>query len=95
MTNKIRTPLKEIACESDNMEVKKSLRVTKNFNEKCRALITWSKKHSSKQVVPITYTLEKKSFLKLLLLKDCESFIFRETIKIVVCFGLYQSTLGF
>ena len=39
------------------------LRVTISFYKKqCLPVITWNKKHSSNQVMSITYTLEKKFF---------------------------------
>ena len=43
------------------MEVGKALRVVMNFFKKqCLSVITWKKKHSSKQAVSITCTMEKK-----------------------------------
>ena len=36
---------------------------TKNCKNKCLLVVTKNKKHSSKQVLPITYTLEKESLL--------------------------------
>ena len=45
------------------MAVKKNLRLMINFYKKlCLPVITWNKKHLSKEVVPITYKLEKKFF---------------------------------
>ena len=45
--------------ERNNMAVGKALRVIINFYKtQCRAVIKWKKKHSSKQAVSITYTLE-------------------------------------
>ena len=42
------------------MAVEKNLRVTINFYKKhCLPVVTWNKNNVSKQVVPITYTLEK------------------------------------
>ena len=35
---------------------------TDSYEKKCLLVITKNKKHSSKQVVPITYTLEKRVF---------------------------------
>ena len=65
-----------------------------NFNRKqCLSIIMWNEKHLSREVVPITYTLE--SFSQWLLLKVCESFLFRQSKK--TC-GLLWSTrvfLGF
>ena len=49
--------------EGNNMAVEKTLIVTKNLFEKDPLKIfTWNKKHSSKQVAPINYTLEKNFF---------------------------------
>ena len=42
------------------MVVKKNLRIT--INILCLPVDTWNKKKLSKQVVPITYTLEKMFF---------------------------------
>ena len=42
------------------------------------SVITLNKKHSSKQVVLMNYTLGK-NFLQLLLLKVCETFLFRQS----------------
>ena len=45
------------------VEKKQTNRIPINFCKKdCLPVITKNKKHSSKQVVPITYTLEKKIF---------------------------------
>ena len=41
------------------MAVEKNFGVTRNF---CLPVITWNQKYLSKQVVPITYTLEKLFF---------------------------------
>ena len=41
----------------------KNLRATINFYQKwCLSVIAWNKKHLSKQVLPVTNTLEKKFF---------------------------------
>ena len=52
---------------------------------------TWFKKHSSKQVEPITYPLQKNileaaSF-------DGKSFVFQQNKKLAVQFCLYESSL--
>ena len=45
------------------MAIEKTLIVTKNLFEKDPLKIfTWNKKHSSKQVAPINYRLEKNFF---------------------------------
>ena len=47
--------------ESNNMTVKNNLTVRINlFEKQCHPVITWNKKHSLKQVISITYTLEKR-----------------------------------
>ena len=68
--------------------------LTINFCQKqCLLVITWNEKHSLKQAVPITYTLEK-SFLLLLLLKVCVV-SFNRVKKLVLCFGLFDSSFNF
>ena len=53
-----------------------------NFYKKhCLPVVTWNKNNLSKQVVPITYTLEKRFFEVAILLKVCESFLFRQSKK--------------
>ena len=55
----------QVTCfkERKNMAVEKNLKITINFYKKlCLPLFTRNKKHSPKQVVPITYILEKKLF---------------------------------
>ena len=45
------------------MAVEENLRITINFHEKqSLPVITWNKKHLSKPVVTITYTLDKRLF---------------------------------
>ena len=52
-----------------------------------------NKKHSSKQILPMTYTLEKES-LMLLRLKVCGGRSFSDKVKKrVVYFGLFESSL--
>ena len=46
--------------DRNNMTVGKAIKVTINFYKKQSVLvITWNKKYLSKQVMSITYTLEK------------------------------------
>ena len=45
----------------------------------CPLVITWNKKHSSKQTVSSTYAMEKNV---LLLLTDCELFQFEQSKKL-------------
>ena len=72
----------------------KKLIVTINSYKKCLPVISWNKKHSSKQVVPVTCTLEKH-FLQLRSLKVCVCFFFRQSKKSALYFGLYVSSLHF
>ena len=78
------------------MAIEKNLRVATNFYKKhCLPVVTWNKNNLSKQIVPITYQLEKRFFAVAMLLKVCESFLFREQKKLAVYFGLYESSLDF
>ena len=57
----------------------------KLYKKQCCPVITENKKHSSKQVAPITYTLEKSFFAItsfLLLLKIHELFLFKQIEKV-------------
>ena len=86
------------ACfeESMKMVVEKNLRVMADiYKRQCIPIITWNKKYLSKQVVPITYTLEKRFFAVPTFLKVCELFLFRQSKKLVLCFCLYESSLDF
>ena len=66
-----------------------NLRVTINFCEKtCLSVATWNKIDISQQVVPITYTLEKRFFAVALRLKVYESFLFRQSKK--TCYILWS-----
>ena len=74
------TNLLQITCfkEHKNMTVEKNLSVTINFYKKhCLLVVTWNKNNLSKQVVPITYTMEKRFFTVAIFLKVCESFLFQ------------------
>ena len=77
------TDLSQITCieEKKNMAVEKNLKVTiKLFLKKyCLPVVTWNKNNSSKQVAPITCTLEKRFFAVPILLKVCELFLFRQS----------------
>ena len=64
------------------MAVEKNLKLTMNFYKKhCFSVVAWNKHDLSKQTVPITYKLEKKFFAAAILLKVCESFLFRQSKK--------------
>ena len=64
------------------MAVEKILRVTINFYKKhCPQLVTWNKNNLSKQVVPITHTMEKRFCAVAILFKVCELFLFRQSKK--------------
>ena len=61
ITHKIRTSFKTLASKRATTWRLKNLRVKLIFHEKyCIPVITQNKKRSSKQVVPIRYTLEKR-----------------------------------
>ena len=47
--------------EGNNMLIEKNLRATTNiYKKECLPVIKWNQKHSSKQVVQMPYTVEKK-----------------------------------
>ena len=61
-----------------------------NFHKKqCLPVITWNEKHSSKQVVPIKYTLH------LALVKVCGSFLFRQSKKTLGIFWSVRVIFAF
>ena len=62
------------------MVVEKNLKVKINFYKKhCLPVVTWNKTNLSKEVVPITYTQEKRFSSVAILLKACKSFLFRQS----------------
>ena len=61
-----------------------SLNVPKYYEKKCLLIIIKSKKNSSKQVIPITYTF----FGAATFLKVCEWFLFRQSKKV---YGVLRS----
>ena len=65
------------------MAVEKNLRVVINFYKKhCLPVFTWNKNNLSRQVVPLTYTLEERFFAVSILFKVCdESFLSRQNKK--------------
>ena len=68
--------------KSKNVADEKHLSVTINFYKKqCLLVTTSNNKNLLKQVLPITYTSEKRFFAVALLLKVCESFLFRQSKK--------------
>ena len=76
------------------MAVGKAFRVMKNFYKKqCLPVITWNKKHSLKKVISITYTPEKMFFAAATF--EGLRVLFFWSKKIVVDFGLYESSLYF
>ena len=67
--------------------------VTINFHKKqCLPVITWNKKHLSKQFVTITYTREKK-FFAVASFKGLELFVFSHSKKSCSILGWYESSL--
>ena len=64
------------------MAVEKNRRVTINVYKKSSLpVVTWNKNNLLKQVVKITYTLEKRLFIVAVLLKVCGAFLFRQSKK--------------
>ena len=61
---KTQTYFKSLVFEQHkNMEVGKNSRITINFYKKhCLPVVTWNRNNLSKQVVTITYPLEKRFF---------------------------------
>ena len=61
---KIRTYFKSLVFKQHkNIEVGKNTRITINFYKKhCLPVVTWNRNNLSKQVVTITYPLEKRFF---------------------------------
>ena len=61
---KTRTYFKSLVFEQHkNMEVGKNSRIRINFYKKhCLPVVTWNRNNLSKQVVAITYPLEKRFF---------------------------------
>ena len=75
--------------------VEKSFRVTRNLYKKCHPVITWNKKHSSKQVLPVRYTL-KKTIFEAAIFKGLRVISFQTEQKIIVIyFGVCESYLHF
>ena len=71
----------QITClkKHNNMAVVKNLGVMINFYKKhCLTVVAWNKNNLSKQVVPVTYTLEKRFFAVAILLRVCELFLLRQ-----------------
>ena len=79
------------------MAVEKNLRVSIKFYKKhCIPVTIWNKNNLSNQVAAITYTLETGLSAFAILLKVCESFLLRKSKKkLVVDFGLYETSLDF
>ena len=91
----LRTFLKTLVSKKMTIwQLKKSYNNNKLLEKITPPVITLNKKHSSKQVASVTYTLEKKC-LQLLLLKVCESFRFGHIKKLEGYFGLYESSFTF
>ena len=85
---KLQTYFKTLASKNTTWWLKKPLRLTVNFYKKqCLPVITWTIKYSSKQVISITYTLEKSFFCSCYFWRFVSPF-FSEILKIVVHFGL-------
>ena len=88
----------QIIClkQHKNIAVKKNVRVTINFYEKrCLPVATWNKNNLPKQVVPIIYKLEKRFLQLLYFWRFVSCFLSGRVKKLVVYFGLYESSLDF
>ena len=86
----------QIIClkQHKNIAVKKNVRVTINFYEKrCLPVATWNKNNLPKQVVPIIYKLEKRFLQLLYFWRFVSCFLSGRVKKLVVYFGLYESSL--
>ena len=61
---KTRTYFKSLVFEQyKNIEVRKNTRIAINFYKKhCLPVVTWNKNNLSKQVITITYPLQKRFF---------------------------------
>ena len=67
-----------------------------NFYEKhYLPVATWNKNNLSKQVVPMIYTLDKRFLQLLYFWKFASCFFSGRVKKLVVYFGLYESSLDF
>ena len=78
--NKIRTSFKSLVQRKQEHGGWKEPQDGDNFYKKhCLPVMTWNKKHLSKQVIPIKYTLEKSLFAVAMLLKVCKSFLLRKS----------------
>ena len=83
------TPMHTMSSQN-NLKV-----TTDSYERKCLLVITKNKKHSSKQVVPITYTLEKRVFA-VATFQSLWVVCFQTKWKIcVVYFTLFESSLHF
>ena len=77
------------------MTIEKNLRVAINFYKNLYLpVVRRNKKHLSKQILPISTTLQK-IFLQLLLLEFCESFLLKQSKKVVVYPGKCKFSLDF
>ena len=89
---KIQTYFKSLVSNNKNMAVEKNFRVAMNFYKKhCLTVATWNKHILLKQIISITYTLEKRFFAVAILLKVFESFLFRQLTNLwynLVCISL-------
>ena len=75
------------------MAIVQSLWVTINLYKKCFPLITWHKKHSSKQVGSMIYTPEKYLFAAATFKAFVRRFFSDRVKKFVVYFGLHEPSL--
>ena len=76
------------------MAVVSNLWVTTNlYKKQCLLVITWNKKHSSKQLVLLIYTLGKDFFVTAAFKGGVRHFFSGIVEKFIVHFGLYYFSL--
>ena len=78
-------PKKVTTCRSRKLQCYNKL-----YEKQWLLVLIWNKKHSSKQVVPITYTLEKK-FFAAATFEGLVSSFFSDIVKKLIYFGLHES----
>ena len=78
----------QITCfkQHKKMALEKNIRVTIKFYKKhCLPVITWNKNNLLKQVVPITYTLEKMFFASCYTFEDLGGVSFQTEVWYKTC----------
>ena len=91
VTYKIRSTFKTRKQQCQYGDWKKKELTVEFYGTWCLPVITWNKKHSSKQVLPKTYTMDKKSFAA----ATFEGLWFVHIKKCKVYLGLFEFSLHF